>query len=61
MPGASRRSLGSTAPLRRQRHDAEYPQFDAPELHPDDIRDDIPKIRAILDIAERVLDNMSIY
>jgi len=28
---------------------------------PDDIRDDLPKIRAIVDIAERVLDNMSVY
>jgi hypothetical protein len=47
--------------MRRQRHDAEYPQIDTPELHPDDIRDDLPKIRAIVDIAERVLDNTSVY
>jgi len=47
--------------MRRQRHDAEYPQIDTPELHPDDIRDDLPKIRAIVDIAERVVDNMSVY
>jgi hypothetical protein len=47
--------------MRRQRHDAEYPQIDTPELHPDDIRDDLPKIHAIVDIAERVLDNMSVY
>lgn len=47
--------------MRRQRHDAEYPQIDTPELQPDDIRDDLPKIRAIIDIAERVLDNMSVY
>ncbi len=31
------------------------------QQHPDDIRDDLPKIRAIIDIAERVLDNMSVY
>jgi len=47
--------------MRRQRHDAEYPQIDTPELHPDDIRDELPKIRAIVDIAERVLDDMSVY
>lgn len=47
--------------MRRQRHDAEYPQIDTPELHPDDIRDDLPKISEIVDIAERVLDNMSVY
>lgn len=47
--------------MRRQRHDAEYPQIDTPELHPDDIRDDLPKIRATVDIAERVLDTMPVY
>lgn len=47
--------------MRRQRHHAEYPPIDTPELEPDDIRDDIPKIRTVVDIAERVLDNMSVY
>lgn len=47
--------------MRRQRHDAEYPQIDTPELHPDDIRDDVPKIRTIVDITEKVLDNMPVY
>ena len=47
--------------MRRQRHDAEYPQIDTPELHADDIREDIPKIQAIVDIAERVLDTTSVY
>jgi HEPN domain len=47
--------------MRRQRHDAEYQQIDTTELDPDDIRDDLPKIRAIVDIAERVLDTMSVY
>jgi len=44
--------------MRRRRHDA---QIDTPEVRPDDIRDDIPKIRAIVDMAERVLDNLSVY
>lgn len=47
--------------MRRQRHDAEYPRVDTPELHSDDVGDDLPKIRSIVDIAERVLDNMSVY
>lgn len=47
--------------MRRRRHDAEYPRVDTPELTVDDIRDDLPKIRAIVQIAERVLDNMSVY
>ena len=47
--------------MRRQRHEAEYPRIDTPELRPDDIRDDVPKIRVIVEIADRVLDNMSVY
>lgn len=47
--------------MRRQRHDAEYPDVDTPDLTPDDIRDDLPKITAIVEIAERVLDQMSVY
>jgi hypothetical protein len=47
--------------MRRQRHDAEYPRLDSPELTPDDIHDDLPKIRAIVEIADRVLGNMSVY
>ncbi len=45
--------------MRRQRHDAEYPPTDAPELTADDIREDIPKAAAIVDLGERVLDQMS--
>ncbi|MDP3894677.1 hypothetical protein [Nocardioides sp.] len=47
--------------MRRQRHDVEYPDVDTPELVADDIRDDLPKIAAIVDIAERLLDEMSVY
>ncbi len=47
--------------MRRRRHHAEYPDIDTPNLLPDDIRDDLPKIAAIVDIAERVLDQMSVY
>ncbi|WP_454296641.1 hypothetical protein [Salana multivorans] len=47
--------------MRRQRHQVEYPSLDTPELEPEDVLDDIPKIEAILDIAVRVLDNMPVY
>ncbi len=45
--------------MRRQRRDAEYPRGDAPELTPEDVEDDVPKVEAILHIAEKVLDQMS--
>lgn len=45
--------------MRRQRHDAEYPPTDSPTLAPDDIREDIPKAADILDLAQRILDEMS--
>jgi hypothetical protein len=45
--------------MRRQRRDAEYPQIDAPELSAADVREDVPKVQAILDLADRVLDGMS--
>lgn len=47
--------------MRRRRHEVEYPRVDTPELSADDVRDDLPKIRAIVDIAERVLDSMQVY
>jgi hypothetical protein len=45
--------------IRRQRRDAEYPHVDAPELDAADVREDVPKVQAILDLAARVLDEMS--
>jgi hypothetical protein len=45
--------------MRRHRRGAEYPPTDAPELTTSDVQDDIPKVHAILDVAERVLDDMS--
>jgi hypothetical protein len=45
--------------MRRQRHDAEYPPASAPELTADDVREDIPKAREIIDLSERVLEQMS--
>jgi hypothetical protein len=45
--------------MRRQRHDAEYPPTRAPELTADDVREDIPKAAEIINLSERVLDQMS--
>lgn len=45
--------------MRRQRHDAEYPPADAPELTADDVREDRPKAVELIDLARRVLDEMS--
>jgi hypothetical protein len=45
--------------MRRQRRDAEYPPVHAPELDAVDVREDVPKVEAILDLAVRVLDEMS--
>ena len=45
--------------MRRQRKDAEYPPVDAPELTGDDVLEDLGKVEKILQLAERVLDQMS--
>lgn len=45
--------------MRRRRRDAEYPSTEVPELAADDVREDIPKANAIVELAARVLDQMS--
>lgn len=47
--------------LRRQRNNVEYPRQDAPRLTTDDVTRDIPKIENMLDLARRVVDQMSPY
>ena len=47
--------------MRRQRHDAEYPAPDTPELSAEAVLADVPKIQTIVEIAERVLDSMPVY
>jgi hypothetical protein len=47
--------------MRRQRRAAEYPPVDAPELTGDDVRDDLPKVLAIIELAAGVLDEMAPY
>jgi hypothetical protein len=45
--------------IRRQRYDVGYPPTDAPHISADDVREDATKAAAIVDISERVLDQMS--
>lgn len=45
--------------MRRRRHDVEYPPAGAPELRSEDVTEDVPKVTALLDLAQRVLDEMS--
>ena len=45
--------------MRRRRHDVEYPPAGAPELSAEDVTDDVPKVITLLELAQRVLDEMS--
>jgi hypothetical protein len=45
--------------MRRRRNDAEYPKRDGQTFEPDDARRDQAKAAAIVELAERVLDEMS--
>jgi hypothetical protein len=47
--------------LRRQRNDAEYPRQEAPGVTTADVTRDIPKIEDMLDLATRVIGEMSPY
>lgn len=45
--------------MRARRNEAEYPPADAPELTPDDVQEDQGKAEQIVDLADRLLDQMS--
>jgi hypothetical protein len=45
--------------MRRRRNQAEYADLDSPELEAQDVANDAPKVKAIIDLAARVLDEMS--
>lgn len=45
--------------MRVRRHDAEYPPTDSPEITPDDVREDQATAEGLIDIAARLLDEMS--
>lgn len=45
--------------LRRTRNDADYPRLDSPELTPDDIDEDLPKARQIVDAMGALLPHLA--
>jgi hypothetical protein len=45
--------------LRRRRNQVEYPSASAPGVSADEVARDVPKVEQIIDIAGRVLDQMS--
>lgn len=47
--------------MRRRRNQAEYADLDSPEIEAQDVADDAPKVKAIIDLAARVLDEMSFF
>jgi HEPN domain len=47
--------------MRAQRHDMQYPGEEDPPINAADVRRDFPKAAEILDLAERVLDQMDVF
>jgi hypothetical protein len=47
--------------MRRRRNEAEYPRQDRPVVTGDEVVRDLPKVRQIVDVATRTLDQMSPY
>ncbi|MFI1523257.1 hypothetical protein [Kitasatospora cineracea] len=45
--------------MRRRRNQAEYADLNSPAFEAEDVANDVPKVRAIIELAERVLDEMS--
>lgn len=45
--------------MRTRRHDAEYPPTDAPEITASDVREELETTLALIDLATRLLDEMS--
>ena len=45
--------------IRRRRNQAEYPAADNPTFHSDEIARDLPKVREMVELSARVLDQMS--
>lgn len=53
------RLLRSFNRMRIRRHDAEYPPANAPEITPNDVREDQATALSLIELAARVLDEMS--
>jgi hypothetical protein len=45
--------------IRRRRNQAEYPATDSPAFSPDEVARDLPKAREMVDVAVKLLDQMS--
>jgi hypothetical protein len=45
--------------MRIRGHDAEYPPTDSPEITPDDVREDQRTAVGLIDLAARLIDEMS--
>lgn len=46
--------------MRRVRHAGEYPDVST-AIHPDDVRADLPKARAIVDVAQRLIGELPVF
>ncbi|SFJ77336.1 hypothetical protein SAMN05216275_11274 [Streptosporangium canum] len=44
--------------MRRRRNEAEYPRLGSPRFSADDVRADMAKVEAIVEIATKVIDQM---
>ena len=47
--------------LRRSRHNSEYPPVSEPELTADDVRQDLDKAKEIVEVSEKLMDQLPIY
>ncbi|MER7130196.1 HEPN domain-containing protein [Streptosporangium saharense] len=54
-PGQSLRPFDR---MRRRRNEAEYPRLGSPRFSADDVRTDVAKVEAIVEIATKVTDQM---
>ncbi|MCA2185819.1 hypothetical protein [Nonomuraea cavernae] len=44
--------------MRRRRNEAEYPRLGSPQFDADDVRADMAKVEAIMEISAKVIDQM---
>lgn len=47
--------------MRRRRNEAEYPSQGRPNVTSDEVSRDLPKVQQVVNMAGRVLDQMSPY
>jgi DNA-binding transcriptional ArsR family regulator len=59
--GADPRRICPFDRMRRRRHDSEYPSVDQRAVDDQEAQDDLPKMADIIDMAERVIDQMDVF